>query len=355
MTAQPKNSVSQDRHLAEVIAGYLQAVEAGQAPERAELLARYPELADQLAEFFTDQDQFDRVMSPLRQPAPTISFPSASPASGGGLDAESGHRFGDYELLEEIARGGMGIVFKARNVRLDRTVALKMILSGRLATSAEVLRFRTETQNAAQLDHPNIVPLYEVGEHQGQHFFTMKLIDGASLADDLSRLAGDPKLAAALMKTVARAVHYAHQRGILHRDLKPANILIDGSGQPHVTDFGLAKRLEGPGGLPSSSALVGTPSYMAPEQAFGKKALSTAIGVFSLGAILYELLTGRSPFRADTPFDTLLQIAHKEPERPGIVNRLVDRDLETICLKCLAKEPERRFGSAEALADDLER
>jgi WD40 repeat protein/tRNA A-37 threonylcarbamoyl transferase component Bud32 len=355
MTARPRNSVSQDRRLAEVIAAYVQAAEAGQAPDRAEWLGRYPELAAELAEFFADQDQFDRVMSPLRASPRTTCFPTASPAPSADPATPDGHSFGDYELVEEIARGGMGIVFKARNVRLNRTVALKMILAGHLATAAEVQRFCTEAENAAQLDHPRIVPIYEVGEHQGYHFFTMKLVEGGNLADHLGRFARDPKAAAELMKGVARAVHYAHQRGILHRDLKPANILIDASGQPHVTDFGLAKRLAGEGGLPSSSAVVGTPSYMAPEQASGKKVLSTAIDVFSMGAILYELLTGRSPFRADTPFGTLLQVMQKEPTRPSALNRRVDRDLETICVKCLAKEPERRYGSAEALADDLER
>ena len=249
----------------------------------------------------------------------------------------------------------MGIVFRARNVRLERIVALKTILAGQLAAPTDVQRFRIEAENAARLDHPNIVPLYEIGEHEGQHYFTMRLIEGGSLASHVMRFLCDARAAVELMATVARAVHYAHQRGILHRDLKPANILLDGSGQPHVTDFGLAKRLAGEGDLPSSTAIVGTPSYMAPEQASGKTMLSTAIDIFSLGAILYELLTGRSPFRADTPFETLLQVVQKEPERPGALNPQVDRDLETICLKCLAKEPERRYGSAEALAEDLER
>ena len=342
MTTKPENSVSQNRHLAEVIAVYLQAMDEGRSPDREELLGLHPELAAELTEFFADQDQFDRLMSPFRGRVPST-------------EVLVGARCGDYELIEEIARGGMGVVFKARNVRLDRIVALKMILAGHLATPAEVDRFRSEARSAAQFDHPNIVPIYEVGEDEGRHYFAMKLIEGVSLAEGLPGFADAPKAAAELMKVIARAVHYAHQRGILHRDLKPANILIDRSGQPHVTDFGLAKRLAGEGRLPSSSAIVGTPSYMAPEQASGNKVLSTAVDVYSLGAILYELLTGRSPFRADTPFDTLIQVVQKEPVRPRALNPRVDRDLETICLKCLSKQPERRYGSAEAMAEDLDR
>jgi serine/threonine protein kinase len=221
------------------------------------------------------------VMSPFRAAVPTTQVFASSSASVSDIERSLGHPFGAYVLIEEIARGGMGVVFKAQNARLDRTVALKMILAGHLATPAEVDRFRTEAQSAAQLDHPNIVPLYEVGEHDGQHYFAMKLIDGGSLADDLSRFTDDLRAAAELLRTVALAVHYAHQRGILHRDLKPANILIDRTGEPHVTDFGLAKRLAGEGGYPSSTAIVGTPSYMAPEQASGSKALSTAVDVYS--------------------------------------------------------------------------
>jgi hypothetical protein len=240
-------------------------------------------------------------------------------------------------------------------VSLNRVVALKMILAGQFAAPDDVQRFHREAESAANLDHPNIVPIYEVGEYQGQHYFSMKLIDGGSVADHVDELRKDRKKAVRLVAQAARAVHYAHQRGILHRDLKPANILLDKDGQPHVTDFGLAKKTTGDAGMTHSGAIVGTPSYMAPEQAAAKKDLTTAADVYSLGAILYELLTGRPPFRGATPLDTLMQVMEKEPSRPRSLDATIDRDLETIVLKCLEKSPERRYSSASTLVDDLER
>jgi hypothetical protein len=249
----------------------------------------------------------------------------------------------------------MGVVYQARQRSLNRLVALKMILAGQFASPAEVERFRTEARAAAALEHPGIVPVYEVGEHDGRHYFTMQLIDGDSLARKVPELTRDPRTAAVLVAQVARAVYFAHQRGVLHRDLKPANILVDRSGRPRVTDFGLAKRLHGGAGLTQTGAVVGTPSYLAPEQASGKKELTPAADVYGVGAVLYECLAGRPPFRAETPLDTLLQVLEKEPVPPRCFNPAVGRDLETICLRCLHKDPGRRYPSAEALAEDLER
>jgi WD40 repeat protein len=319
-------------------------LELGEAPQLAEYRARFPQHAEAL------QIQFE-LQAHLERTALTLTECASSAAAGPSWPSLPG-----YEILGELGRGGMGVVYKARQLSANRLVALKLTLGGQLASSAEVQRFRAEAEAAAHLDHPHIVPIYEVGEYQGQHYFSMKLIEGEKhTATGGGAPPAIPPASAQQLARVARAVHFAHQRGIIHRDLKPANILLDEQGQPHVTDFGLAKRIEGDGHLTQSGAIVGTPSYMAPEQATGKKGLTTAVDVYSLGAILYEFLAGRPPFLAETPLDTVRQVVEQEPARPRTINPQADRDLETICLKCLQKEPGRRYESAAALADDLER
>lgn len=263
---------------------------------------------------------------------------------------------GDYELIEEIAAGGMGVVWKARQVKLDRVVAVKMIRGGMLAGTDEVQRFQAEAQAAANLRHPNIVGIHEVGEHEGQHYYSMDFIEGTTLADVCHGKPMNAREAAELLRTVCGAVHFAHQRGVLHRDLKPHNLMIDTSGQPHVLDFGLAKRLDDDQGLTMSGAVLGSPSYMAPEQAQGRNdRVGPHTDVYALGAILYQMLTGRAPFLATTAAETMMQVVQREPAAPSKLNADIPRDLETICLKCLEKEPARRYATARELVDELTR
>jgi eukaryotic-like serine/threonine-protein kinase len=305
MASEQPEPEDRERRLDEVVAAYVQAVEAGEAPHREALLARHPDLATALREFFADLDRVDRAAAPLRAAPYPLPVPEAL------------RDFGDYELLEEIGRGGMGVVYKAQQKSLGRDVALKMILSGQLAMSADVERFRREAEAAARLDHENIVPIFEVGEHQGRHYYTMKLYLGGDLARRLPGSREDPNAAADLVAVIARAVHHAHQRGVLHRDLKPGNILLDEGGRPHVADFGLASRLEGPAGATSSGAVVGTLGYMAPEQALGRRDLTVAADVYSLGAVLFALLTGRPPFEGETVLGTLRSLAERSPRAFG--------------------------------------
>jgi WD40 repeat protein/tRNA A-37 threonylcarbamoyl transferase component Bud32 len=273
----------------------------------------------------------------------------------------SGPTVPGYEILSELGRGGMGVVYKARQKNPHRVVALKCILAGQLASPADVQRFRNEADAAAQMSHPGLIPIYEVGEFEGRHYFSMKLIEGGNLAEALAggrwKTAGKEqhRAAARLVADAARAVHFAHQCGVIHRDLKPANILLGEGGQPLVTDFGLAKRFQGHDALTRSNVIMGTPAYMAPEQAVGTAGLTTAVDTYSLGAILYELVTGRPPFQGESPLSVVLQLREARPTPPRSLDRSIERDLETICLKCLEKDPGRRYGSAEALADDLER
>jgi WD40 repeat protein len=366
---------SREERVNEAIATYLEAAQAGRPPAADTFLARYPELDTELRQFLEGRQQFVQAAGALAAASPAAPTQGVAAQSQDTSNLGIVRYFGDYELLQEIARGGMGVVYKARQVSLNRVVALKMILTGHFASPQDVQRFRREAQDAAKLDHPNIVPIYEIGEHQGQHYFSMKLVEGCNLGTKVDELVRAPRDAVRLIALTARAVHHAHQRGLLHRDLKPANVLLGNTEQglqnsdtsasavspvpcnlsPLVTDFGLAKRVQGDPGQTQSGAIVGTPSYMAPEQAAASKVLTTAVDIYSLGAVFFELLTGRPPFRAETSLETILQVVEREPPRPRSLNPKVDRDLETVCLKCLEKEPAKRYGSAEALAEDLER
>ncbi len=262
---------------------------------------------------------------------------------------------GDYELLAELGRGGMGVVYKARQATLKRLVALKMILSGEFASEANLARFKTEAEALARLQHPNIVQVYEIGKHEGKPYFSLEFCAGGSLEQKLRATPLPPREAAQLVQILSRAMHAAHQAHVIHRDLKPANVLLTADGTPKITDFGLAKKLDDVGQT-QSGAIMGTPSYMAPEQAASKsKAIGPACDTYALGAILYELLTGRPPFKATTPLDTVLQVISDEPVPPRQLQSKTPRDLETICLKCLAKEPGRRYATALDLAEDLQR
>jgi tRNA A-37 threonylcarbamoyl transferase component Bud32 len=264
-------------------------------------------------------------------------------------------RFGNYEILEEVAHGGMGVVYKARQTNPDRIVAVKMVLAGRFASTNDIQRFRAEAEATGKLNHPNIVPIYETGEHDGLLFFSMPLIDGGTLAQALAQRRFKPQEAIELLVPIARAVHYAHQRGILHRDLKPGNILLDENGLPHVTDFGLAKWMDLDSSITATGMVLGSPSYMAPEQASGKPDISTATDVYGLGAILYELLSGTPPHRGATSLDTILQVRDCEPKPLRRANSSIPSELEAICVKALEKKPDQRYPSAEELASDLER
>jgi serine/threonine-protein kinase len=305
----------------EAIAAYLQAVEQGEAADADEWLRRYPELADELASFFADRAQVERALAPL--------LGDSMNAADVLTVAEAGTRtvqpcpvrtLGQYEVHGELGKGGMGVVYRARQAKLNRVVALKTIRAGERAGLPELARFQAEAEAVARLDHPNIVPIYEVGEQEGQPWYSMKLFPGGNLAERLQAGPLPPRQAAKLLATVARAVHHAHQRGVLHRDLKPANVLLDEQGKPHVTDFGLARRLvEAPAGAPrtDSHAIVGTAGYMAPEQASGRtRQLTTAADVHALGAILYECLTGKPPFQGANLLDTLRRLRDEVPARP---------------------------------------
>ena len=355
-------SAEQEDRLAELL-DELSGVRGAAAQARLEALAAaHPDLAGQLRELFAAMS----VAEAVADESTIFSLPDAGrggrPASPGrpaGGDFLPGSTplpasFGDYELHEEIGRGGMGVVYRATQRSLGRTVALKMLLRRDLASAADLARFRSEAEAAARLDHPGIVSIFEVGECDGHPFYSMRFVEGTTLARRLAAGPLPPREAAALLAKVADAVHAAHGRGVLHRDLKPSNILIDDVGAQHVSDFGLAKRLEDDGSVTHTGAILGTPCYMSPEQAAGSRGdVGPTSDVWSLGAILYQMLTGRPPFQAATPMDTLLAVLEADPPVPRSLEPGVDRDLEMIALKSLQKPQDLRYATAADLAADL--
>jgi hypothetical protein len=334
-----------------ILADYLQAAERGQAPAPASWIARHPDHAAELLAFLNDLGRFGTFLGLPRQPALEATTELCSPAPGtDAVPVSQGERFGEYELIRVLGQGGMGTVYEARLAGTSLRVALKV-----LRPAEDTRRLREEVENTAGLRHPNIVPIYHVGEHAGQPYYTMELIEGGSLDQHMPRYRGKFATAARLLATIARAVHHAHQRRILHRDLKPGNILLDAAGEPHVADFGLATRLDDAGTSTDSGSPAGSLPWMAPEAVRGEPTLSTAIDVWALGVILYELLTGVRPFGGANAGEIFRAILEREPPSPRSVNPAVPRDLDAVCRRCLHKDPDKRYESANALALELER
>ena len=366
--------MNHDEHEFQILSKYLAQLQAGERPDREAFLREHPELASAL-----DCLEALEKLGPKPGEMKDEGFILSSDIHQAAGDLP--RAFGGYQLISEIGRGGMGVVYKARQEDLDRVVAVKMILASHLASPEQVRRFQAEARAAAKLRHSHIVPIHEVGQCNGQDYFTMEYIEGQSLAQRIQgekgtglicrngpkgamhKLAPSPfppaidiPTAVRIVSSIARAVEYLHRQGIVHRDLKPSNILLDTQGEPYLTDFGLAKILAPDVQLTATGVIAGTPAYMAPEQAAGRsREVGPATDIYSLGAILYELLTGQPPFMEENPLDTLLNVLSVDPTLPRRLNPKIPRELELICLTCLQKLPGERYASAEALADDLDR
>ena len=354
-----ERSESGEERLFALLDAYVESLRGGGAAATeldppAELLQAFPELG-QMLDCLDTLESICAPVVPAGDASTLYSAGSAMDSSGG--TAALPRSFGGYELLAEIGRGGMGVVYRARHKSLGATVAVKMIRASQLASSDEVRRFYQEAREAARLTHSHIVKVHDVGECDGQHYLAMDLVEGTTLASLLSEAEPmEPESAAAMLADLARAVHYLHTQGIIHRDLKPSNVLVDRDGAPHLTDFGLIKVLSGDSRDTTTGTIIGTPCYMSPEQARGQSAhVTVRSDVYSLGAMLYEMLTGRPVFREENPLDTLLCVLEREPQLPRKLNPRVPDDLEQICLRCLEKKPERRYASAAEVAEDLER
>jgi serine/threonine-protein kinase len=361
MTTTPRDPDNHNRQLDDLLTAYFQAVEAGATPRVTDLHLVGPELAAEFNAIVEAHTRMRRAADPLRRVAraaradlPDDAFREPDPTASAGAAVPT--RFGPFELVDLLGEGGMGAVYRVRDLRHQTVVALKLLLAGRFARSSDLARFRNEAEIVAELDHPNIVPVLDVGEYDDRPYLSMRLMEGGSLAARLDQFPANPRTAVAVVVPLARAVQHTHERGILHRDLKPGNVLLDADGRPYLTDFGLGKWINRGPDLTAPHAILGTIAWMAPEQAGqNARAITTAADVYGLGAVLYGLLTGGPPFRAPTATETLDQLRDVEPEKPSIRNPKVDRDLETICMKCLQKNPARRYASAADLAADLER
>jgi tRNA A-37 threonylcarbamoyl transferase component Bud32 len=342
--------------LSELLLRWEDLRQQGRPPSATELCAGCPELAAELDKQIQAVLAMEAMLAVGKNTPTETQTPDAAQTGRAGPRGPVDFLLPDYEVLEELAQGGMGIVYKARHPRLGRLVAIKRMRAGVDARPNQLARFRNEALALARVQHPHIVQIYDVGEHDRQPFLAMELVEGESLAQKLARSLLPARQAAALVERLAQAIHAAHERGIVHRDLKPSNVLVTTDGTPKITDFGLAKCLENDAGPTRTGEIMGTPCYLAPEQAAGKsKEVGPAADVYALGAILYECLTGRPPFQGESTLDTLEQVRAIDPLPPSRLQPKVPRDLDTICLKCLEKSPRQRYTTALALAEDLGR